>query len=194
MCVISVRHATTDDMESIVSIYVAAFRTGFQHMFRSTVFTSEQFHAERLQECQDAVFADNCDTLVAEHDGRVAGFAVARPERKITVIDDIWVHPSSWGSGAAAALVARIEDDMRSRGGYELSAWVPEDSPTGQHFFRKIGWQASGEIDRLEIYPHDPNRLIEYVRVVQSMDLTRGLPRPTRSLERAQVRPPSLTT
>ncbi len=189
-----VRRATLDDYETMVAIYTAAWREGFKHMFSATVFAADGFDADRRAECHESIFSEGTDTFVAEYRGRVVGFTVARQQGSDVVLDDVWVHPSSWGKGAAAALVARAEDDMRSRGGCQLSAWVPEDSPTGRRFFEKLGWSPSGDIDDLAVYSNEPNRLFEYVRELASVDLTRGVPRPTRSLERAQLRPPSLHT
>jgi len=55
-----------------------------------------------------------------------------------------------------------------------------------------LGWRPSGELDQLDLYGANDNRLVEYLRELESVDLTRGIPRPTRSLERTQARPPSL--
>ncbi len=189
---INVRRASLDDIEAIVAAYTAAWRAGFHYMFPPAVFEVDGFDAARRAECVDSVFNDGTDTFVCEIGGRVGGYLVAREDGPDSVIDDIWVHPTSWGRGVGTALIARAEDDMRSRGGRLLSAWVPEDSPTGQRFFAKLGWRPSGEIDHLDLYGASDNRLIEYLRELESVDLTRGIPRPTRSLGRAQPRPSSL--
>jgi GNAT superfamily N-acetyltransferase len=189
---IRVRRATLDDIEPMVSAYTAAWRSGFQYMLPPAVFEADDFDSTRRGECSDSVLLGGTDTFVAELGERVAGYVVARPDGQDSIIDDLWVHPSSWGRGVAAALIARAEDDMRSRGGRLLSAWVPEDSPTGRRFFDKLGWRPSGEVDRLQLADDDDNRLIEYLRELESVDLTRGIPRPTRSLQRAQPRPASL--
>jgi hypothetical protein len=174
---ILVRRASLDDIEPMVAAYTAAWRSGFRYMFPPAVFEVDGFDAARRAECTDSVFLDDTDTFVGELAGRVVGYVVARQDGADSVIDDIWVHPSSWG-----------------RGGRLLSAWVPEDSPNGRRFFDKLGWRPSGEIDQLDLYGASDNRLIEYLRELESVDLTRGIPRPTRSLDRAQPRPSSLTT
>lgn len=189
---IHVRRATLDDIEAMVAIYTAAWRSGFQYMFPVAVFERDDFVVSRRDECTEGVFLDGTDTFVGELGDRVAGYVVARQDGRDSVIDDIWVHPTSWGRGVAAALLARAEDDMRSRGGRLLSAWVPEDSPTGRRFFEKLGWRPSGELDQLALYDATDNQLIEYLRELESIDLTRGIPRPTRSLDRAQLRPAAL--
>lgn len=189
---LSVRRASLDDIESITAIYTAAWRSGFQYMFSATVFAAEEFNGARVAECRDSIFVDDTDTFVAEFDNRVVGFAVSRIEGRQTVLDDIWVHPTSWGRGVAGVMVARVEDEMRSRGRNVITSWVPEDSPSGRRFFDKLGWRPTGAFDDLDLYPTEPNRLVEYVRQLESADLTRGMPRPTRSLARAQLKPPSL--
>lgn len=192
LCMINVRRASLDDIEPIVAAYIAAWREGFRYMFPAAVFEVDGFDAARRTECTDSVFLDGTDTFVGEFSGRVVSYLVARQDGKGSVIDDVWVHPSMWGRGLAAALIARAEDDMRSRGGNLLAAWVPEDSPTGRRFFEKLGWRPSGEFDQLDLYGSSDNRLVEYLRALESVDLTRGIPRPTRSLERAQLQPPTL--
>ena len=175
---ISVRRADLDDLEVMVAVYTAAWREGFKHMFSAAVFARDDFDAERRTECLDTVLRDDADTFVALHGERVVGLSVSRRANRIVELDDIWVHPSSWGTGAAAALVARIEDDLRAQGGQQMVAWVPEDSPRGRRFFDKIGWKPTGDIDVLTVYPSDHNRMIEYSREPRTIDYTRGLPRP----------------
>lgn len=163
---ITVRRATLDDLEAMIGLYNAAWREGFRHMFSATVFVDDGFDAERRAECEEAMRNENADTYVAEVDDYVVGFAVARVHDRKACLEDVWVQPHSWGSGAAAALVARIEDDLRSEGTRRLDAWVPEDSPTGRRFFEKIGWRATGRIELLDLYPADVNRMFEYERTL----------------------------
>ena len=163
---ISVRRATLDDLEPMESVYNAAWREGFRHMFSAAVFADEDFDAARRAECSAATLKDDADTYVAEDESRVVGFAVATRGRNGVAVDDVWVQPRSWGCGAAPALVARIEDDLRAVGKRNLTAWVPEDSPTGRRFFDKIGWRPTGKIELLAVYPDEVNRIFEYSRTL----------------------------
>jgi GNAT superfamily N-acetyltransferase len=175
---ISVRRATLDDLEAMQAVYVAAWRDGFRHMFSDVVFAREDFAAARRAECAEVLHDPDADTYVAEIDGHLVGWASAVRGGRSVSIDDVWVHPGSWGSGAAAALVSRIEDEARSAGAEVLSGWVPEDSPRARGFAEKIGWRATGAIEMLAVYPEEPNRMFEYERVLDLFDMTRGLPRP----------------
>ena len=163
---ITVRRATIDDFDVMAAAYIAAWRKGFQHMFSAHVFADENFDEARREECRESTLQNHVDTYVAETECRVAGFITTTRTAGDATVDDVYVHPASWGSGAAAALVARVEDDLRSIGGRRLSAWVPEDSPTARRFFDKIGWRPTGNIELLSVYPRDVNRVFEYERCI----------------------------
>ncbi|MEM1332323.1 MAG: GNAT family N-acetyltransferase [Actinomycetota bacterium] len=176
---LSVRRATLDDLEKMVAIYTAAWRDGFRHMFSAATFARDDFDAARRAECRDTVLGDDTDTYLAELSGHAIAWGVGARSNAVTVtVEDLWVHPSSWGSGAAAAIVSRIEDDARAAGIGRMAGWVPEDSPRARHFVEKIGWKPTGEIEMLAVYDHEPNRLFEYDRDLGLFDMTRGLPRP----------------
>ncbi len=150
----------------MAAAYTAAWRAGFRHMFDDEVFADQNFEALRREECRASTLQDHIDTYVAENESRVAGFVAASKKGRIVNIDDVWVHPHSWGGGAAAALISKIEDDIRAVGGRQLTSWVPEDSPVGRGFFDKIGWRPTGKIELLAVYPQHVNRIFEYERTL----------------------------
>lgn len=182
VAVLSIRRATLDDLEPMTSAYTAAWRQGFQDMFTAGVFAGDDFASDRAAECRAVLINDETDTFVAEGDQGLIGFAAAHVQRSGAEIEDIWLHPNSWGTGAGAALASTIEEELRSIGGTRLTAWVPEDSPSGRRFFDKLGWRATGMIEPLGLYLDQPNRLFEYERMLAAMDMTRGRPRPVMSL------------
>lgn len=150
----------------MAAAYTAAWRKGFRHMFEADVFANDRFDADRRDECRAATLQDHVDTYVAENERRVAGFVTASQQGRSVSIDDVWVHPHSWGCGAAPALISRVEDDLRAIGGHKLTSWVPEDSPVGRGFFDKIGWRPTGNIELLAVYPQNVNRIFEYERTL----------------------------
>lgn len=176
---LTVRRATLDDLDRMVAIYTAAWREGFQHMFSAATFARSDFDADRRAECTSAVLGEDSDTYAAEQGGHMVGWGVcSRANTITTMVDDLWVQPASWGSGAAAALVSRIEDDARSAGISRLCGWIPEDSPRARKFVEKVGWRPTGCVEMLAVYDHEPNRVFEYERSMALFDMTRGLPRP----------------
>ena len=173
-----VRRATLDDLEAMVSVYTAAWRQGFQHMFGAATFVRDDFAAARDEECRQVLMSEETDTFVVENDCSLTGFAAAAITRSGADLQDIWLHPNAWGTGAAARLVTAVEDQARSAGAGRLTAWIPEDSPSGRRFFDKLGWRPTGATELLGLYVEQPNRLFEYEHEVDDMDMTRGVPRP----------------
>ena len=178
----AIRRATLDDLESMTGVYIAAWRHGFQQMFTAGVFARDAFASDRATECREVLTNELTDTFVVETDRGLIGFASVHITHACTDLEDIWLHPNSWGTGAAAALVSTIEEELRSIGGVRLTAWVPEDSPSGRRFFDKMGWRTTGTIEPLGLYIEQPNRLFEYERVLAVVDVTHGIPRPVTAL------------
>ncbi|MEL6892100.1 MAG: GNAT family N-acetyltransferase [Actinomycetota bacterium] len=176
---LTVRRATLDDQEAMVAVYTVAWREGFKHMFSAATFARDDFDADRRAECTDAVLCDDTDTYVAELSGHIVGWGVAtRHDATSMAVNDLWINPTNWGCGAAAAIVSRMEDDARSTGTARMVGWVPEDSPRARCFVEKIGWKPTGSIELLAVYDHEANRVFEYQRDLGLFDMTRGMPRP----------------
>ena len=163
---ITVRRASTDDLEPLTSAYTAAWREGFRDMFSALVFIREDFDQERQEECRQALLDDSIDVYVAEHDGYVVGYSGVADRGDESEVVALWVHPHAWGSGAGPALLATIEDRHRNVGRMHLRTWLPEDSPRARRAFEKAGWKPSGEIGDFEHYPNEPNRTFEYTRTL----------------------------
>ncbi len=162
----------------MVSIYTAAWRKGFEHMFGAATFVRDDFASDRAAECRSVLTNEETDTFVVETDCSLVGFAAAHITLEAADLEDIWLHPNAWGTGAAARLMSTVEDEARSVGASHLTAWIPEDSPSGRRFFEKRGWRPSGNTEMLGLYAEQPNRLFEYGHEVDAMDMTRGAPRP----------------
>lgn len=163
---IAVRPASLDDLEVVATLYTNAWRLGFREMYSTMVFVRDDFDEQRLEECRDFVTNESYDTRVAEQDGHVVGVAALRRDREVPCVAAVWVHPHSWGSGAASALLAQMEDEQRSVGTDRLVTWLPEDSPRARRLFEKAGWRASGIVGMMTHYPDEPNRTFEYTRVL----------------------------
>jgi GNAT superfamily N-acetyltransferase len=163
---ISVRRASIDDLEPLTAAYTAAWRKGFQEMFSAAVFMQDRFDEQRAAECRSALLDDTIDVQVAELDGHVVGFLGVRELGGVSDIVELWVHPHAWGSGAAQALLATIEDQHRNVGRTNLATWLPEDSPRARRLFEKASWRPTGEVGQLDAYPGEANRTFHYTRTL----------------------------
>jgi GNAT superfamily N-acetyltransferase len=79
-------------------------------------------------------------TTVAEHGGRVAGFAVVLAKRSKAELDGLFVEPEHWRKGIGAALVDAATHEARRRG---LSLTVVAN-PTAREFYQRCGFTAEG--------------------------------------------------
>lgn len=163
---ISVRNASLDDLESLVAIYNAAWRTGLADMFSVATFTADDFDDQRRTEATDLLLDDSVTTLVVDADGWTIGFSGVSLDDGVPCVDDLWIHPHSWGTGAAQALLAAIEDEHRSIGVNRLTTWIPGAAPRVRKFIEKMGWNPTGDSVPMGVYPEQPHLLVEYDRML----------------------------
>jgi ribosomal protein S18 acetylase RimI-like enzyme len=86
-------------------------------------------------------------TFVAVTD-EVVGFATvgaAQSEDDAGELYAIYVHPSSWGTGAGRALIERAEASLSESGFPHALLWVLAGNERAERFYRAAGWEHDGE-------------------------------------------------
>lgn len=79
--------------------------------------------------------------IVAELDGRVAGFAAVLIDDDHAELDGLFVEPELWRQGIGAALVDVAVHEARRQG----LAMMVVASPTARLFYEKCGFTVEGE-------------------------------------------------
>jgi GNAT superfamily N-acetyltransferase len=79
-------------------------------------------------------------TIVAELEGRVAGFAVVLLDQAQAALDGLFVEPELWRQGIGAALVDAATHEARRQG---LSLTVVAN-PSAKEFYERCGFTAEG--------------------------------------------------
>jgi GNAT superfamily N-acetyltransferase len=92
-----------------------------------------KWYAENLQ---SAVAA-----YVAEDDGTVVGFAVAR---RGGVLDTLYTAPSVWGRGIGRALMTAALDALRDAGYSTAVLWTAENNTRARQVYERYGWKLDG--------------------------------------------------
>jgi GNAT superfamily N-acetyltransferase len=84
------------------------------------------------------------EVVVAEIDGRIAGFAVVLDQDGAAELDGLFVEPGLWRQGVGSALVREAVHEARSRG---LSLLTVVASPGAKEFYERCGFtvEASAE-------------------------------------------------
>lgn len=120
---LALRSAVADDLPAIRALYA--------HEVDENVATYEYTapdEAEMVRRWQ-AIVAQGYPYLVAEYDGRFAGYAYASSYRtregyRWTVEDTVYVHPDFVGRGIGRALLGRLIDDCTALGLRQMVAVV----------------------------------------------------------------------
>lgn len=170
---IQIREARPDDADLCASAHIEGWRTGYRDLMPDEFLDAPEFAAQRLARWRSWTWADglaDAQLFVAELRGRVVGFGMCGRERAKPVCDQIdtdlppadssptdapvaslrgevyafYLHPDAWGSGAAAALMARCHEFMRDNGMTEAVLWVLRDNPRARRFYENVGWSVTG--------------------------------------------------
>ena len=81
------------------------------------------------------------DVLVAEMDGRIAGFAAVLTAQDKAELDGLFVEPGLWRRGFGTALVDAAVHEARRRG---LSLLTVVADPAAREFYESCGFTAEG--------------------------------------------------
>lgn len=86
--------------------------------------------------------------LVAELNGRIAGFALADPAA--AYVADLWVGPDFEGRGVGSALLRAMERLLAERGVGEAQLVTLAANLRARAFFGRTGWRASWRGERYD--------------------------------------------
>jgi phosphinothricin acetyltransferase len=156
----TIRAATTADLPAIADIYA--------HYVLNSVasFELEPPAAEEWQNRFANVAAAGLPFLVAEREGRVAGYGYclpwkARPAYQGTVEDSIYLAPWATGQGAGKELLGALLDASRVAGVREVIAVIADSGDQSSvALHKKLGFDEAG---RLRQVGHKHGRDIDTV-------------------------------
>ncbi len=84
------------------------------------------------------------EVVVAEIDGRIAGFAVVLDQDGRAELDGLFVEPQLWRQGIGSALIEEAVHDARSRG---LSLMTVVANPGAKEFYERSGFTVEGSAE-----------------------------------------------
>ena len=159
--VIEVRDAVIDDADGLATAHIDAWRSAYRGVVPDEYLDAEAFATTRRDRWRAWTWQSDIGSrlFVATIHERVVGFGHAGPEtsgsdatRPATSeaamargeIYGFYLHPSSWGSGAAGALMSRCEEFLRDEGFTTAILWALRDNPRARAFYEKVGWHANG--------------------------------------------------
>ncbi len=146
-----VRDATPDDAESIGEAQAEAWRIGYDGLFPPAVLDAAVDVRRRMWVGLVGNPSLGGTLLVAEEAGQVVGFIHFGPASgndEIGEVYGLYVHPSSWGSGSAQALMHRAINSLAVSFTSAI-LWTHAEAERARRFYAKSCWTET-ENDRQE--------------------------------------------
>ena len=89
-------------------------------------------------------YIERGQVVVAEIDGRIAGFAVVLDDEGTAELDGLFVEPELWRQGVGSALLEEAVHQARSRG---LSLMTVVANPGARDFYERCGFTVEGSAE-----------------------------------------------
>lgn len=140
-----VRPATHEDAEAIARVQVETWRAAYAHALPAETLAGVDIE-RRAQLWQEWLSGGRSATFVGEADAKVVGFVnvgASEDHPGLGELYAIYVLPHAWGSGVAAELIERGEDELRARGFASATLNVLADNPRARRFYERHGWVAA---------------------------------------------------
>lgn len=147
MAYVTVRDATDADMAAVQTIYQAAVLHGLAS-FEEVPPTLDDMLARRAK-----VLGQDLPWLVAELDGRVAGYAYAtayrdRPGYRYTIEDSVYVADGMQGRGVGRALLAALLDRCEHGPWRQMVAVIGDSDNKGSvALHESLGFRMVGNLE-----------------------------------------------
>lgn len=143
---VSYRTATEDDVGGILEIVRTAWPPGTPQLLeeRHGIIGGKSWWEYQLASVRASVKANLSTTIVAEVDGRVAGWAIytTEPSSAIGTIAYNAVHPDFRGQGIGTEIIRRALDKLRESGMTIAIAGtgLSEEHAPARHVYEKVGF------------------------------------------------------
>jgi GNAT superfamily N-acetyltransferase len=148
--VTTVRPATMADADAIGRIQVETWTAAYEGLLPPEAIAA--FDVAARQQMWRGGLArtprPGSATFVGVVDDEVVGFATvggSHSEEDVGELYAIYVHPTSWGTGAGRLLIERAEASLRDSGFPSALLWVLAGNERAERFYRIAGWVPDGE-------------------------------------------------
>jgi ribosomal protein S18 acetylase RimI-like enzyme len=152
-----IRTASAADAEAITDVHIASMREAYRGLFAAEELARIDAR-DRADRWRDHLAGGSSITLLAEVDGRPAGFVgfgACRDEDvspgAVGEVMAIYVRPDAWGLGIGEALMREAMARLRSGGSSEVVLWVIEGNRRAVGFYERLGFKPDGSVRHREM-------------------------------------------
>ncbi len=165
-----VRAAIPDDAEGIGEAHAEAWRKGYCDLFPMTQLEPAVERRRHMWAGLIGNPAHGGTLLVAEVGGEVVGFIHSGPATENDQIGEVYglyVHPSSWGTGTAQALMSEAVASLAES--FHLAIlWTHSGAGRARTFYSKAGWTSTGKHRVETLWDGIAYPAVEYNRILTS--------------------------
>jgi ribosomal protein S18 acetylase RimI-like enzyme len=161
---VTVRWAEPADAEEIASVHIASWQASYRGLLPDETLDGLRLDQRTKQwRAWLAPGGERAETLLAERDGAIAGFAtLAMPSHDadepegVAEIPALYLDPSARRAGIGSRLVDDSLAEMRRRGFREAILWMLEGNDAANSFYERTGWRRDGGRRESQYYPDAP--------------------------------------
>ncbi|MCC2028118.1 GNAT family N-acetyltransferase [Microbacterium tenebrionis] len=145
-----VRPAVPADADGVAEVHVRSWQAAYRDLMPQEVL--DGLSVEQRAEGWRGILGDMSRasrTLVAEHEGRIVGWASFGAARDADApgtgeLWGIYALPESWSSGIGHAMIAAVERELIDAGHATAYLWVLDGNERAAAFYERHGWNADG--------------------------------------------------
>lgn len=139
----TIRPETNDDVEAVVAVHIRTWQRAYRGILPDEVLDNLDPVAW-AQRRRERYGNRESTALLAEADGKIAGFVHFGPDRdepEYGEIYAIYVDPDQWGTGIGHALMSRALDELPQE---QVRLWVFEANGRALRFYARYGLHPDG--------------------------------------------------
>ena len=156
---LTIREATNEDAEAIRQINLCAWDGNVTHQMleeRHGLLNGKPWAEQIADSVAANLGRDDVTVFVAEHEGRVVGYASAQISSAVPhdvgTVGYNAVEPESRRRGVGTALMRRVRDHLKDHGARTLVVWTLEKSEAARRMYEGLGFR---ELTRMIHYRMD---------------------------------------
>ena len=145
-----IRDARPRDAEGIAGVHTRAWEVAYRGLLPDEVIRAHTRERHRWWASYLNQVGQREKVLVAVEDGRVIGFASARPspdddaEADQAEVGGLYVEPEGWGRGTGGALLNALLERLRADGFRSATLWVLAENTSARRFYERRDWVLDG--------------------------------------------------
>lgn len=149
-----IRPLTDADIDAVADVHVRSWQVGYAGIVPAEHLAGLD-PATNAERRRSRTVRPGQHTLVADDDGRIAGFVSFGPavgtdddlDRSAGRLYAVYVAPEDWGRGIGAQLFRAAQAGLAAAGYLTMRLWVLTENSRARRFYERMGLVADGATD-----------------------------------------------